>query len=1230
MRQVPFIFLAVVFLVLAGNPVCAQYSTSDTLKAVAPGLVYKEFSRIIPNSNNLWRVTDPDATYVGDPNNSPSTFLPNPVLSLSVSDLQGAIRAVAVIDVWGGHIGTIGKQFRLNGNNWIDIPEIANTPTSPECYNHQFSIEVEVPLADLVQGNNSLEGISDRQTCYSFGWGQWGWYGFLLRVFYDPGQKTAPTGNITSPAAGDTIGISPVFTADAASGAGISRVEFIGYYDDYDADGDGIFTDWQQSYHRLRSDTSVMIRNHIGTTISSPFSVSWDNSWIPDQPAGGMEVVARIRDANGLWFVTDRVSGLTLSRPGISVAMYRPTGVPEKYWVRAGRTRSSDFVIPAGHDLVNAESARLLVATWNGLNGEAEPGEVHWTRVNGWTTPVFGEDHSYSFDQIEIPTNILQNGTNTVTVYSASSHHGAEYLWPGPGVVVRYVDYSNVPASVVTQPSSTFALEGATATFGVVAVGADPLSFQWQVNGMDIPAAADSTYTTPPLAAVNDGDLYRCVVTNGLGGDVSDEAVLTVLVPGSRATAGQVVLYDFNEGGGNTVNDLSGVGTPADLVIDDPGAVGWLAGALSVNGSTVIGTAGASTKLIDAVTATNEITIEAWIKPANLTQNGPARIVTLSPDTGTRNFTLGQGVYGEASDVYEVRLRSTTTDLNGKPALATLVGTLTTELSHVVFTRNSAGLTRIFVDGVERVNGQTTGDFSNWDGSYRLGVANELTGDRPWLGELHLVALFDRSLPLEDILQNYAAGSEPEPAGEINVTVFPVQALGGPVSLFATPDGLGHPLTAALSWDGVSGAAPIEVDAAIGVQVVDGFGDPVVGFPAEKISVRSQYGGWTQCPGSPLTADGPTDATGATTISGVLFAGGHSGPGELLQVSVDDPLLNTTSYPGGLDGLEYFVNGADITGDLEVSLNDVADFAGIYFGEAYDYAADFVWDGMINLSDVAKLGPVMGVSCPVPAKTIVAGGGSAGTRLVGTMGVVFDAAGIWSSRMLDPGEQIDAYVVLHGSAAQTGIEAFDLRIRVSGNVVVHQQDLVGTGLDFTAGDGLVVGYPVTRRTLSDRPLQLVHMRVSVTDAEPAYFWVGSGSGSEGQPPSVVLEGEIHPTLPASGDVAMAVAGLNDGEFALDNGNTPRPQLSMRIAPNPFNPMTGIRFSLPSSGPVELRVFDARGQLVKTLLGEVMPAGEHEVVWNGTDGRGRAVASGVYFSKLETGAGDLLQKMMLVR
>jgi hypothetical protein len=66
-------------------------------------------------------------------------------------------------------------------------------------------------------------------------------------------------------------------------------------------------------------------------------------------------------------------------------------------------------------------------------------------------------------------------------------------------------------------------------------------------------------------------------------------------------------------------------------------------------------------------------------------------------------------------------------------------------------------------------------------------------------------------------------------------------------------------------------------------------------------------------------------------------------------------------------------------------------------------------------------------------------------------------------------------------------------------------------------------------------------------------------------------------------------------------------------PNPFNPSTTIKYSLPSAGHLKLSVYNVRGQLVKTLIDGVRPAGaDQTVVWDGTDDRGSSAASGVYF------------------
>ena len=83
-------------------------------------------------------------------------------------------------------------------------------------------------------------------------------------------------------------------------------------------------------------------------------------------------------------------------------------------------------------------------------------------------------------------------------------------------------------------------------------------------------------------------------------------------------------------------------------------------------------------------------------------------------------------------------------------------------------------------------------------------------------------------------------------------------------------------------------------------------------------------------------------------------------------------------------------------------------------------------------------------------------------------------------------------------------------------------------------------------------------------------------------------------------------------------------------PNPFNPSTRIAFELETAGHAKLDVFDAAGRFVKTLVDGTLPAARHEVNWNGTDGSGRSVASGVYFYSITTSGLRDTKKMILLR
>ena len=84
-------------------------------------------------------------------------------------------------------------------------------------------------------------------------------------------------------------------------------------------------------------------------------------------------------------------------------------------------------------------------------------------------------------------------------------------------------------------------------------------------------------------------------------------------------------------------------------------------------------------------------------------------------------------------------------------------------------------------------------------------------------------------------------------------------------------------------------------------------------------------------------------------------------------------------------------------------------------------------------------------------------------------------------------------------------------------------------------------------------------------------------------------------------------------------------------PNPFNPSTTIRYQLPEPGDVRLAIYDVLGQEVWVLVSEMQPAGWYRVRWDGRDGAGRQVSSGVYLCRLEV-EGEFLRtrKMVLVR
>lgn len=98
----------------------------------------------------------------------------------------------------------------------------------------------------------------------------------------------------------------------------------------------------------------------------------------------------------------------------------------------------------------------------------------------------------------------------------------------------------------------------------------------------------------------------------------------------------------------------------------------------------------------------------------------------------------------------------------------------------------------------------------------------------------------------------------------------------------------------------------------------------------------------------------------------------------------------------------------------------------------------------------------------------------------------------------------------------------------------------------------------------------------------------------------------------------------------DEETVSTPKLQINNYPNPFNPSTTISFSLPQKEDVSVKVYNIRGQLVRSLVDENMLAGKHNIMWHGKDSSGKKVGSGVYFYKIKTKTKSRVGKMLLLK
>jgi hypothetical protein len=345
-------------------------------------------------------------------------------------DIDKAVAAEVSVEYWGGHIGTSSQRFQINDGTWFEIPQPQGTPTEPQRFYRTLlgNNRTPIPIESLKQGSNILRFEAGKQIAYGFDFGFYWIYDFTVRVFFSD-DHPHPTGNVATidgqSSFDDTLELE--LKPGASPNGKVVRVDFIGEYDDFDWDGDGIWREYQFTSHHGR------LRHHLGTATEFPWQIQWDARWIPDQSAP-TKVRAIITDELGVSYLTAPIEVRQI-RSHRKVKMIKPKSVPEKFASRDSK-ESADCLIDVTDELAKVTAAKLRLSTWS---ANVDDDSQHELRLNGKKlADRFGVFHNYSFDTLDVPIDLLLPGINKVTLYSTFKGHSLEVNWPGPVLLLEF------------------------------------------------------------------------------------------------------------------------------------------------------------------------------------------------------------------------------------------------------------------------------------------------------------------------------------------------------------------------------------------------------------------------------------------------------------------------------------------------------------------------------------------------------------------------------------------------------------------------------------------------------------------------------------------------------------------------------------------------------------------------------------------------------------------------
>ena len=351
----------------------------------------------------------------------------NGMIQIPISEnLRQIIRAELYLEIWGGNPGTANKRVSVNGRNTYPFQEIG---TFIKNYTHQYPT-VYLQPSDLVNGFNAFQFSCDR--------------GQSLRGHFIVNEAALKIGlrrDHSDLQQAGLMGFNALIKAEAVPGnfeairlklfssdeLMIQSVEYQGFYNGYDENGDSIGYGW----HGMTKAKEPY--GSIGVSKVAPFSVDWDTAMLPEQQEMAMRAVVTFKDYPNLTFITPVIGGLSIQKPkGRRVQLYSSRNLPVPFAADANQKKSCTIDLDV--EASSIERAELNLVSWN---DGIETGKNSFT-INGH--PIEISDQSKGevlFSRIAIDPKILKRGANQLELSTETEGRGLEILLPGPALMIR-------------------------------------------------------------------------------------------------------------------------------------------------------------------------------------------------------------------------------------------------------------------------------------------------------------------------------------------------------------------------------------------------------------------------------------------------------------------------------------------------------------------------------------------------------------------------------------------------------------------------------------------------------------------------------------------------------------------------------------------------------------------------------------------------------------------------